>query len=88
MYIESNSWLLAEDPTKRNNLILMYSNSSLLAEDPNERNNLADQMPDVVEKLKQRMAEYKKKYVPPHYPKYDPNSNPKNYGGAWTPGWC
>ena len=58
------------------------------AEDPTEHNNLADQMPELVAKLKDRMAEYKKKYVPPHYPSYDPDSNPKKYGAAWTPGWC
>ncbi|KAK7093873.1 arylsulfatase B-like [Littorina saxatilis] len=59
-----------------------------LKDDPTEHNNLADQMPDLVVKLKQRMAEYKLKYVPPNYPKHDPNSNPFIYGGAWTPGWC
>lgn len=59
-----------------------------LKDDPTEHNNLADQMPQLVAKLKERMADYKKKYVPPNYPNHDPNSNPQNYGGAWTPGWC
>ena len=57
-------------------------------DDPTEHNNLADQMPEMVAKLKERMAEYKKKYVPPNYPHHDPNSNPQKYGGAWSPGWC
>lgn len=57
-------------------------------EDPTERNNLADQMPELVASLKARMAEYKRKYVPPNYPHGDPASDPQKYGGAWTPGWC
>nr|KAG5695335.1 hypothetical protein BaRGS_006559 [Batillaria attramentaria] len=62
--------------------------TSVLAEDPTEHNDIAEQNPDIVEKLVQRMAEYKKKYVPPNYPHGDPASNPQKYGGAWTPGWC
>ncbi|XP_076451993.1 arylsulfatase B-like isoform X2 [Babylonia areolata] len=59
-----------------------------LKDDPTEHNDLADKMPDLVNKLKDRMAEYKNKYVQPNFPAYDPNSNPEKYGGAWTPGWC
>ena len=83
--------------TLHNSIYFFYSSFSPLyfglfffqfTEDPTEHNNLADKMPDLVEKLKARMAEYKKKYVQPNYPGYDADSNPKNYGGAWTPGWC
>ncbi|KAL8587307.1 hypothetical protein ACOMHN_045554 [Nucella lapillus] len=59
-----------------------------LKDDPTEHHDLAERMPDMVEKLKARLAEYKKRYVPPNFPPYDPASNPQKYGGAWTPGWC
>ncbi|KAL8587304.1 hypothetical protein ACOMHN_045551 [Nucella lapillus] len=59
-----------------------------LKDDPTEHHDLAERMPDMVEKLKARLAEYKKRYVPPNFPPYDPASNPEKYGGAWTPGWC
>jgi len=60
-----------------------------LKEDPTEHNNLYGKLPEVVKKLEDRLAEVKaKNYVPPNWPAGDPNSNPNNYGGAWTPGWC
>lgn len=57
-------------------------------EDPTEHVDLASALPDVVQKLQARMAEYKKKYVPPNFPSGDPNSNPEKYDNTWTPGWC
>ncbi|KAH9499682.1 hypothetical protein Btru_074420 [Bulinus truncatus] len=57
-------------------------------DDPTEHNNLYDQLPDVVKQLQDRLNEYKKKYVPPDFPLPTPKADPKNFGGAWTPGWC
>ncbi|XP_069103593.1 arylsulfatase J-like [Argopecten irradians] len=57
-------------------------------DDPNERNNLSDKLPDVVKKLRMRMAEYHKQMVPANYPNGTAVSDPKNYNGFWSPGWC
>ncbi|XP_069109762.1 arylsulfatase I-like [Argopecten irradians] len=59
-----------------------------LRDDPNERNNLSDKLPDVVKKLRMRMAEYHKQMVPANYPNGTAVSDPKNYNGFWSPGWC
>ncbi|KAL8587310.1 hypothetical protein ACOMHN_045557 [Nucella lapillus] len=59
-----------------------------LKDDPTEHHDLAKRMPDMVEKLKARLAEYKKRYVPPNFPPNDPAADLEIYGGAWTPGWC
>lgn len=45
-------------------------------------------MPDIVQKLEARMAEYHKQMIPAKIPPPNPMANPKYYGYAWTPGWC
>ena len=57
-------------------------------EDPTEHVDLADQLPDVVQRLNDRINEYMKQYVTPNAPPNDPDSNPNNYGDVWSPGWC
>lgn len=42
----------------------------------------------MLKKMKERLEEYKKYIVPPVSMKPDPASNPTNYNGYWTPGWC
>ncbi|KAL3843148.1 hypothetical protein ACJMK2_021100 [Sinanodonta woodiana] len=59
-----------------------------IKDDPTEHFDIADKYPDVVEKMKQRLAEYKKSLVPANYPPPDPKSDPKYYNGTWSPGWC
>ncbi|KAL4221464.1 hypothetical protein ACF0H5_019722 [Mactra antiquata] len=59
-----------------------------LRDDPNEYYNLADEMPDVVQKLLDRMMEYHKQYVPAKNPPASPEANPKYFEYAWSPGWC
>ncbi|XP_046545775.1 arylsulfatase B-like [Haliotis rubra] len=59
-----------------------------IREDPTEHNNLAQMMPDMVAKLRARFEEYKKTMVPANYPDGDPASDPRNFGGVWSPGWC
>ncbi|XP_067658427.1 arylsulfatase B-like [Haliotis asinina] len=56
--------------------------------DPTERHDLSAQLPDAVAKLKSRLLEYRKQMIPANYPKPDPKGNPRNFGNAWTPGWC
>ena len=60
----------------------------LYVADPNERNNLYRKEKDIYKKLKARLDEYKKQMVPADFPGNDKKSNPSNYGGYWTPGWC
>ncbi|XP_033759785.1 arylsulfatase B-like isoform X1 [Pecten maximus] len=59
-----------------------------LKDDPNEHNDLSQKLPDVVGKLRKKMAEYHKQMVPANYPPATSASDPKNYNGFWTPGWC
>lgn len=68
-----------------------YDNTTQLFDlkhDPNEYINLSDKLPHVVEKLKARMAEYHKQMVPANYPGSTNASDPRNYNGFWSPGWC
>ena len=53
--------------------------------DPNERNNIADQYPDKVKELKERIEHYNATHVQQLDPPLDPMSNPDNFGGVWTP---
>ncbi|KAK6191933.1 hypothetical protein SNE40_003505 [Patella caerulea] len=59
-----------------------------LLEDPGEHYNIADQNPHIVQRLTDRLNFYKKTAIPARYPKGDPESNPDNFGGVWSPGWC
>ncbi|XP_012945632.1 arylsulfatase I-like [Aplysia californica] len=59
-----------------------------LKDDPEERNNLYDKLPDVVKKLEAKLADETRRYTKPDYPDNNPKSNPLNFGGAWSPGWC
>ncbi|CAG5124532.1 unnamed protein product [Candidula unifasciata] len=59
-----------------------------LKDDPYEENNLYDELPEVVRRLQDRLKEYRKGYVSPNFPADSQLSNPENYGGSWTPGWC
>ena len=56
-----------------------------IKEDPNERNNVADQHPDIVKHLKERIEYYNSTHIEQLYPPVDPKSNPANFGGVWTP---
>ena len=59
-----------------------------ISDDPNEHNDVSEKYPDVVDKIKAKLEEYKKDYVPPNKPPPDKKSNPANFGGFWSPGWC
>jgi len=72
---------------KYTNILYLFN----LKDDPMEIKNLADQRPDVVERLEKRLSEYKKRVVTPLNPptmKSSPLSNPANFGDKWAPGWC
>ncbi|XP_039999253.1 arylsulfatase I-like [Xiphias gladius] len=53
--------------------------------DPYERQDLADQRPDVVQRLLARLAYYNQTAVPVYFPPDDPRANPSQHGGAWVP---
>ncbi|XP_046554732.1 arylsulfatase B-like [Haliotis rubra] len=59
-----------------------------IREDPTEHNDLTEKMPDMVAKLRARLEEYRKTMVPANFPDPDHSYDPKNFGDAWTPGWC
>ena len=56
-----------------------------ISKDPCEYNNLAHQMPHVVKMLQSKLNQYSKTMVPPRSKPVDPASNPKLFGGVWTP---
>ncbi|XP_069031557.1 arylsulfatase I-like [Embiotoca jacksoni] len=53
--------------------------------DPYERQDLADQRPDVVQRLLARLAFYNRTAVPVYFPPDDPRANPSRHAGAWVP---
>ncbi|XP_059201254.1 arylsulfatase I-like [Centropristis striata] len=53
--------------------------------DPCERQDLADQRPDVVQRLMARLAFYNQTAVPVYFPPDDPRANPSQHEGAWVP---
>ncbi|XP_066274888.1 arylsulfatase B-like [Branchiostoma lanceolatum] len=59
-----------------------------LKDDPTEHHNLADTMPDKLKEMQAKLEQYRGSLVPAINPLPDPKSNPKNWGGAWSPGWC
>lgn len=60
----------------------------ILPDDPEERYDLAPTETAILGKMIARLEEYKKSGVKARYPPDDPRSDPKNFGGTWSPGWC
>ncbi|XP_070532612.1 arylsulfatase J-like isoform X2 [Ptychodera flava] len=61
-----------------------------LKDDPTEHHNLAEKMPKKVQKLTERLEEYKRKFVP-SFSTDDTRvkqGRPNNFGGVYSPGWC
>ena len=56
-----------------------------IKEDPNERNNVADQHPDIVKQLKERIEYYNSTHIKQLDPAHDPKSDPAKFNGVWTP---
>ncbi|CAJ1073030.1 arylsulfatase I-like [Xyrichtys novacula] len=53
--------------------------------DPCERQDLADQRPDVVKRLLDRLVYYNQTAVPVYFPPDDQRANPDLHEGAWVP---
>ena len=57
-----------------------------MRQDPCEYHDLSQEKNEMFEKLKSKLEDYKKEMVPPRYKHdEDPNANPRNHGGIWTP---
>ena len=56
-----------------------------ISKDPCEYNNLANEFPNVVKMLQSKLNEYRKTMQKPRIKPDDPASNPKYFGGVWTP---
>ena len=66
----------------------MLNLSDVLTADPTEHFDIADQHPDIVTEMKKKLEKYRQSLVPANFPSPDPKSNPKYFGGNWSPGWC
>lgn len=66
----------------------LYRGLFNLSADPYEHSNLYWQQPDIVNKLKKRLEYHYSRMIPANYPPKDPGSDPKLWGGTWSPGWC
>ena len=66
----------------------LYHQLFNLALDPSETQNLADQEPELAEELRLLLEEYIADHHNQFYPPADPASNPDNYDGVWSDGWC
>ncbi|PVD33860.1 hypothetical protein C0Q70_05121 [Pomacea canaliculata] len=56
--------------------------------DPQERNDLAQKQPEILKFMMNRLSRWMASGVKPQTSPVDPRSNPRNWGGVWTPGWC
>ncbi|XP_066948195.1 arylsulfatase B-like isoform X2 [Macrobrachium rosenbergii] len=57
-------------------------------EDPEERHDVADSHPEIVAELLEDLEREFQRMVPADNPPQDPSSDPKYFGGVWSPGWC
>ena len=65
-----------------------YAALNFFSADPTEHFDIADKHPDVLEKMKDMLKQYRESLVPANQPDPDPKSDPKNFDGNWSPGWC
>ncbi|XP_041367682.1 arylsulfatase I-like [Gigantopelta aegis] len=56
--------------------------------DPSEKFDIASKYPEIVTKLKHRLNKHRTHLVPTTIMRRNRKSNPKYYGGVWSPGWC
>ena len=57
-----------------------------MRQDPCEYKDLSQVNTEIFEELKTKLENYKKEMIPPRYKHdEDPNANPRNHGGVWSP---
>lgn len=59
-----------------------------LKNDPTEHYDISAKFPEIVSQLKAKLEEYRKTLVRPKLKIPDLKSDPRRYGGYWSPGWC
>ncbi|KAK7098549.1 arylsulfatase B-like [Littorina saxatilis] len=59
-----------------------------IKDDPTEHNDVKDKFPDVLATMKARMEQWRQGMVPANFPPFSSGSNPANYDGVYSPGWC
>ncbi|XP_070551931.1 arylsulfatase I-like [Ptychodera flava] len=60
-----------------------------IIDDPTERNDLSEAMPTKLAEMMARLKELKETAYPVvHVPRTKEAASPKNFGGAFSPGWC
>ncbi|XP_048247762.1 arylsulfatase I-like [Haliotis rufescens] len=64
--------------------VMLYNISA----DPTEHQDISKDNPDLVNFLLQMLARKNGTRVPAMDPPSDPRSNPVNFNGSWSPGWC
>jgi len=90
----SDEALQGFDDTKNNHNVSNYIINGQpiylfnLAEDPYEYNNTAQEFPDIVEEMMNRLEAYEATMIPPHIADLVEEGNPSHFGGVWSPGWC
>ena len=60
----------------------------MFPDDPIESNDLSSTYPHIVQKMRTRLKEYKQMAIPAFSPRRNKYSQPKYWGGVWSPGWC
>ncbi|KAL8592585.1 hypothetical protein ACOMHN_026515 [Nucella lapillus] len=59
-----------------------------LEEDPAERHDILHSHPDVFRQMNARLQEYRRTLKPTQNLPPSGGSNPRHFGGNWSPGWC
>ncbi|XP_076452856.1 arylsulfatase B-like isoform X2 [Babylonia areolata] len=59
-----------------------------LEADPTEHHDVKDKYPEVFQRMRARLEEYRKSLVPANFPPHDPAALPSHFNGVWSPGWC
>ncbi|XP_070566389.1 arylsulfatase B-like [Ptychodera flava] len=59
-----------------------------LRDDPFEEHNLADNNPEMVDFLHNKLDEYREASIPPFWPPILQGCDPQLYNGFWSPGFC
>ncbi|XP_077999882.1 arylsulfatase B-like [Glandiceps talaboti] len=86
----NNSWMAPPEsenksihPESRNGKVVQLYN---IDKDPNEQLDIADDNPDIVTDLLQRLERYYQDSVPPYFPQQDvKHANPALYNNVWSP---
>ena len=60
----------------------------LFTEDQSEEHDLAEERPELVKEMYEKLLSYQKRYVDPDRPPLEHKGLPKYWNYTWSPGWC